>query len=80
MALKEKRVWVRVGETDFVLFLPPVICGWVFLLDYIILSCKIRKINLKLPSGSQVLWLSFLGAPEGEGEPTFPLFGKSPRK
>lgn len=75
MALERKRASERVCRADF---LPPVICGWVFLLDFIILSYKMRKINLKLPSGSQVLWLSFLGAPEGGGKQTFLLFGKSP--
>lgn len=41
-------------------------------------SQQMRRINLKLPSGSQVLWLLFLGAPEGGGKQTFLLFGKSP--
>ena len=44
---KQKDGWKESEEQIFPLVLPPVICGWIFLLDFIILSCKIRKMNSK---------------------------------
>ena len=47
MEFKEKDQKKKAEKQIFALVLPLVICGWIFLLDFIIVSCKIKKMNSK---------------------------------
>lgn len=42
---KQKDCWKESEKQIFPLVQPPVTCGWILLLDFIILSRKIRKMN-----------------------------------